>query len=45
MSKTKVPKFNSLYALDAWARAQKKNSFDRKERKAERRRLKKLRGG
>ena len=45
MSKIKVPKFNSLYDLDVWVRAQEQNSFDRKERKAERRRLKKLRGG
>jgi len=42
MSKTKVPKFNSLEKLDAWAKKQKRNSFDRKEKKIERKRIKKM---
>ena len=37
----KIPKFKSLDKLDAWVRVQKKNSYDRKEKKTERRRLKK----
>ena len=44
MAKTKVPKFNTLRELKAWSRAQKRNSFDRKERKVERKRIKKLGG-
>jgi len=35
----KVPKFKSLEKLDAWA---KKNPHDRKEKKAERKRIKKV---
>ena len=42
-AKKKVPKFKKLDRLDAWVRAQEKNSFDRKEKKSERKRLK--RGG
>jgi len=44
MSKTKVPKFNSLEELSAWVQKQERNSFDRKERKIERKRIKKLGG-
>jgi hypothetical protein len=46
MSKIKVPKFNSLSELDAWVRSQGARNVERKERKVERKRLKKLiRGG
>ena len=41
MAKNKVPKFSKLKEFDAWTKAQKKNSCDRKEMRAERRRLKK----
>jgi len=41
MAKNKVPKFTKLDKFDAWAKAQKKNSHDRKEMRTERRRLKK----
>ena len=41
MAKNKVSKFNRLDKFDAWEKAQKKNSHDRKEMRAERRRLKK----
>lgn len=44
--KVKIPKFHSLEKLDAWAKKQKRDSFDRKEKKVERKRIKKaLKGG
>ena len=41
MAKNKVPKFSKLKEFDVWAKSQEKTNYDRKEMRAERRRLKK----